>query len=256
MIQRHVKLPMPAITSSLAFAGLGFDDSVNDFKVVRLAYTGFDVDWTYKARVEIWSLQHPVWRILADHEDTKCRHMAKPGSSAFFMSGSIHWLANEQTRKRGTSEQNSLNAVLLFDVEKEKFRTLGLPDELKYTDICSIWLSKFGVSLALMYFDNRLHPSRCEIWVMSEYGVEESWMKMISTDLQLGVENKSWVREHWTNMIMATNESELSTASYDLDDEYGKVFGLCYEKGESVACVDTFTESLVLLDAEICALPC
>nr|XP_011462792.1 PREDICTED: uncharacterized protein LOC105351075 [Fragaria vesca subsp. vesca] len=82
-----------------------------------------------------------------------------------FLHGALHW-----TRKYWT---RSGDFMYLFNFETEKFGTVPPPSHFAPKDLCSLGVSE-GCLLLCGYGGN---TSKFEMWIMRDYGVQESWTK-------------------------------------------------------------------------------
>jgi len=93
----------------------------------------------------------------------------------------VHWLI-ELVKEGNEQDWRYTDMILSFDVNNEEFKVLPLPDEGSCFTKC---LMSFKEKLALFKFDIlRLSFSICNIWVMREYGVFDSWNKLYVVPVQ------------------------------------------------------------------------
>ncbi|KAF2283097.1 hypothetical protein P3X46_017480 [Hevea brasiliensis] len=85
--------------------------------------------------------------------------------SKVFANGYLYWLDNSRER---------FGEVLSFDFEREKFGSLSLP-------CVDIWegIGDFGDSIYACKYGKYDDDYVLEIWLMKEYGVKESWAKLL-----------------------------------------------------------------------------
>lgn len=175
-IRKYVLLPRlhdDVLRHERSSVGFCFDSKTNDFKVVVLGNVRIrrhlDKDW-------VCSLASRSWKcITASKIIPPC---SVPGSKAHvFVNGKLHCVASHSERK--------YNFVLMIDVENEVFGEIELPGRLKiceaeeYRYYMDYGLSLFvtGESIAVSWVDTT--PS-FSVWVMREYGVVESWTKVVN----------------------------------------------------------------------------
>ncbi|KAG8369335.1 hypothetical protein BUALT_Bualt14G0000700 [Buddleja alternifolia] len=111
--------------------GLGFHESSNDHRVVRIIYV---IDDTTRSighvpvEVVVYSLNTDLWHKVD----------SRPGrligfSGGCFLYGANHWLATTRfTLITWTPEEDYLESILLFDFEDECFKEMVLPEDLHY----------------------------------------------------------------------------------------------------------------------------
>lgn len=147
-------------TSNFYFDGFGYDVSTDGYKLVRIIQS-------YKVKhleVVIYNLKANSWRRFKAFPyyilDDRC--------NGVFVNGSLHWLA-----ARGHI-RNGENMILAFDLKTEEFYQVSPP--LGKADG---FISQVGVLGECLWITCYYHdePS-CDVWVMNEYGVEESWSKL------------------------------------------------------------------------------
>lgn len=86
---------------------------------------------------------------------------------------------SEEWGKRGTR-----NLVVSFHMSNEVFHELMLPDSLPTEHLTNLKITVLGYSLAVLKYTNVLIVESCCLWVMKEYGVAESWTKLLSFRLE------------------------------------------------------------------------
>jgi F-box interacting protein len=156
--------------------GFGFDAKTNDYKVIIVATTIHEVHHPYLqlpltswCQGEVYSLNSNSWRridrICADiHTDENCRT---------YTNGMFSWY--------GSCDKGY--CLWSFDISNEVFLTTPLPDASDFEEKCgraSFVLNEL-VALAIYYVDTVLGSETCfDIWLLHEFGVEESWTKLIT----------------------------------------------------------------------------
>ncbi|CAL5342813.1 unnamed protein product [Camellia sinensis] len=84
----------------------------------------------------------------------------------------------------------------------------------------------------------------CEVWILKEYGVVESWVKQFSVCLVEGISNVLGFRNNGELLVEMWNQK---VVSYKPANKRIKTLEIC--GGTDSFHLDTYTESLVLLDA-------
>ncbi|KAL3814630.1 hypothetical protein ACJIZ3_015898 [Penstemon smallii] len=240
--------------------GLGFHESSNDYKVVKIEY---DCDLYYSmprdekisTKVEIYSLKTESWRKVDSNPN---------GLIAFrggvFLNGCVHWLA---TRKycsdeyEGCTPEGSIESILFFDFEKECFGEIKLPQDFDYGDARLVAFKEFQGSLAAVFF--YCNDSKCFVWVMGEYGVTNSWNKKMTISLpkkcgsplgftkngMLVCEEYNQEDRHW-GLLMSTSTKRKTQSLKTRKKVPGLIFLDVEKFKESVNVID-YMESLALL---------
>uniref|UniRef100_A0A2N9J4S8 F-box associated beta-propeller type 1 domain-containing protein n=1 Tax=Fagus sylvatica TaxID=28930 RepID=A0A2N9J4S8_FAGSY len=151
--------------------GFGFDAKTNDYKVIIVATTSRIIPLllTSWCQCEVYSLNSNSWRrIDGIHVDilnhTYCRT---------YTNGMFSWY--------GACDKGY--CLWSFDISNEVFLTTPLPDATDFEEKsgrASFMLNEL-VALAIYYVDTVLGSETCfDIWLLHEFGVEESWTKLIT----------------------------------------------------------------------------
>ena len=214
-------------------------------RVTYLCNTQQGVDKTPPI-VELYSVQEQNWRsVCADYVIDIC--ISDFWWSQCFLNGAVHWVAWQRDSKTLVFDRNCL---LLFDVEKERFKKIKLPHVLDKELNLNLCVSEYCGKLSLM--DSVLKGgilgngmSHCDIWVKGEYNVGSSWCKLVSIDLnsRLGL---SWVQCLRKNGHVLGFNKEGDLFSYDPVMKQIKRVGLSGLWHSWFTC--SYTESLILLD--------
>ncbi|PIM97243.1 hypothetical protein CDL12_30288 [Handroanthus impetiginosus] len=221
--------------------GFGFDPITGDYKMVRITYVDCGRE---HPQVEIYRLRTGVWQDLSHLEFD---HVIYNKSRQAYVNGAIHWIA---------CCTNCYDLIVLFDTYYEVFRNMMLPVGLMNNDAStSKDLVVYNESLALILWNvSGAEPSFC-VWVMNEYGVEESWSKHFSFDFHEfggGSMRPLWVGRHG-EVIVVWQDGRL--VSYDHDGVEVKDIGVHGSSSEDYRRsihVDCYMESLVLLKGAHC----
>ncbi|KNA16207.1 hypothetical protein SOVF_091130, partial [Spinacia oleracea] len=165
--------------------GFGFDELTNDYKVVRLVYLDADCGPNQlPPLVEIYSVSSGLWRtISASPPMYYIRHMFgyyrdENCYSQCYLNGCVHWPGFiVQPTKGMRCLEEVWRVIVTFNVQDEFFGELKFPACIEGSDTKS---NKLRVTtccdmLALIVMPD----NECEfsIWVMKEYGSEDSWTK-------------------------------------------------------------------------------
>ncbi|CAN6696571.1 unnamed protein product [Malus baccata var. baccata] len=171
-MRKSVILPKPHLNFKMQYGyiGFGFDAVTNDYKVVRLihAHQCKDLNNFY----EVYSLAGGSWsdpRSLDHVCEFNSTHRAQA-----FVNGAIHWNAFCNLADGG-----SKCFILAFDVGSDSFYRIMVPKNFRRSCTEQFSISGYGKSIALSkhHITNTKEPY-LEIWVMKEYGMEESWTKL------------------------------------------------------------------------------
>jgi F-box interacting protein len=235
-IRKVVTLPKPCITRkthgiSCFIQAFGFDPRTNDYKVVRIVY-----GVTQKALVEVYSVSTGSWRITSDSipslASLDITYWLVPKAC---LKGSVHFA--------GFTRGNE--AVFSFDLRDEVFREMILPDNIGdrrlETDTCV-----FRDSLAVLFYYEHERKKYCSIWVMKEYGLVDSWVKLFTIDIARGIGKVVGFRMNGHIILETRTKFNWELSSYDPESQQALQLGI---KGRlHYFCVDTYKENLVLLN--------
>ncbi|KAF9591919.1 hypothetical protein IFM89_010277 [Coptis chinensis] len=158
--------------------GFGFDDKSNDYKVVRFFslckqpnVTTHSPAEIYNSSTDSWNIIHAVLPVIFILSDPK----------APYRNGTYCWLVRNDDLSQ--HERIGEKYILTFDFRNEVFGSLPLPD-VDSVD-CFPHLAIVRENLACIYnvetycdITDEWWPWECEIWVLNEYGVKESWTKL------------------------------------------------------------------------------
>ncbi|KAK9669538.1 hypothetical protein RND81_13G137700 [Saponaria officinalis] len=223
--------------------GLGFDASINDYKVVLFTYPYTDVSYNFgslRYRAKISGLIQ-VYSLSANSWTTKNgAYVPSPWAVGpqVYVNGAINWMGfgpNDTDDLWATSKICS--HIVSFDVGNEVFNYFELPVDVvnnsgnRYTYVVVI-----DGCLALICTDNRLH----DIWVMKEYGNSNSWGKCYTFSLRY--DNRLHFKE---NGEFLYGVDDVGIKSYDVKKNCVRDLAKTYNKA-SIYTVFTHVESLLL----------
>ncbi|XAR62777.1 hypothetical protein NMG60_11017649 [Bertholletia excelsa] len=223
--------------------GFGFQESMNDFKIVRIGYN--HNDRRVLAEVEIYSLGTDLWRTINVDVPYYATHKCMA-----FVGGNIHWLAS------GTGSK-CCDTIMFFNFTDEIFGEILLPNDVKKR-AGQMKLFVMGFKELLHLFELSWIPSRITrknscfgIWVMKEYGVAESWIKHFNVQVEEDISRPLCFTSEERSVILETDGKKLISCgiknllSNNPDDQptgWSRIHGAEYEVSIN------FAESLVLFD--------
>ncbi|XP_017978242.1 PREDICTED: F-box/kelch-repeat protein At3g06240 [Theobroma cacao] len=159
--------------------GFGYDSVNNDYKVVRVVSLDCHKEGKLVSSVkaEVYTLGMNSWREVE----------IPPGVNfglyepQVFLNGAIHWLGMVEKNR------NAIKVVVSFDVSTEMFNLIPLP-VFALREIWPMWIDVYKNSLCVV----KTAEGTCyEIWVMKEYGVQESWIRLHA--IQLSPSHPPWL---------------------------------------------------------------
>ncbi|XP_050382001.1 F-box/kelch-repeat protein At3g23880-like [Argentina anserina] len=148
--------------------GFGFDAKRDDYKILQLLYEGHN---SAGLEVAVYSLNSGSWK--SSTAAPPKYEIAKTMWSQVFVNDFIHFIGYS---KMGEAY---CNVVLGFDVSEEVFHEMKLPKDLTSV-VPNMIMSVTGKTLAVQHYDGI--RKCCNVWVMREYGVVESWTKQFTID--------------------------------------------------------------------------
>ncbi|XP_061993296.1 F-box protein At3g07870-like [Rosa rugosa] len=167
----YITIPLPKEAClKYSFLGLGYSASTNEYKVLQSSSCinkAKVLDAECEALIYRIGTGGGAWRSIGKTPPDEIRD--PPFSS--FLHGALHWIS-----------AGSQNFVFIhsFNFETEKFRTLPPPGYFKPIQQKSKQCLKLGVLEGCLFLcvcgDE---PRQFDMWVMKDYGVEESWTKTL-----------------------------------------------------------------------------
>ncbi|KAF3958189.1 hypothetical protein CMV_016877 [Castanea mollissima] len=120
---------------------------------------------------EVYTLSSGSWRRveISLRPEVEVSNCYTANSTATFVSGALHWLGEFLELNEDNDDETK---ILSFDVNNEKFGEIALPGKRKMNH------KKVAVFKGKLAYIILGKP--CSIWVMGEYGVHESWNKILS----------------------------------------------------------------------------
>ncbi|KAK8506327.1 hypothetical protein V6N12_034064 [Hibiscus sabdariffa] len=146
--------------------GLGHDLISDDYKLVRMAqFYGKDDD-SFCSEVKVYSLRTNSWRRIKDFPF----YLKYKRVYGVLANNALHWVVSKKP------ESDTQSFVVAFDLGTEEYRVVELPECLEEGFHMNV--KSMGGSLCLIANYWEVHV--VDIWVMKEYGVKESWAKLVS----------------------------------------------------------------------------
>ncbi|KAK3007194.1 hypothetical protein RJ639_015490 [Escallonia herrerae] len=210
--------------------GFGFDSHSRDYKVIRIAELHEDdEDWGYKfhsVNVEIYNLTTNSWREI----DAIVPCVWFFPCSELLFNGHFHWWADD--------EDHGGESMLSFHISTEVFQQIRLPDVCAFPDGNERAFLVFNEAIALLLF-NPSEQTCFDVWLMTEYGIADSWAKQFTIGPLIQVERPVFFCKH--ELLMEKANGQL--VSYSLKTQRLKELQL-YGAQKSLRAV-AYSESLV-----------
>lgn len=145
--------------------GFGYDESRDDYKVVEMCcFYRYGVN--IETVINVYSLRTNSWRRIQDYKQGGL--ITSP--FGVFVNGALHWLVHFKTGFNISWGILSLNVT-----EEESYGEIMQPEY----ENGSFTLTLGVLEGCLCVFCN-YDQFRMDVWLMKEYGVKESWIKLVS----------------------------------------------------------------------------
>lgn len=153
-----------------AVYGLAYDSAGEDFKVLKLMRDGFPSRDT-----ELYSVKSNSWKKIPPPSEYSWIKQKK----CEFVNGAFHWICNFKT------------AITSFNPSTEEYGEIRVPKGFPTKTINSSRAVEVAVLRGMLCVtatclsrsnDSMGGGNRFVLWAMQEYGVEESWSKLIDID--------------------------------------------------------------------------
>ncbi|MCL7025090.1 hypothetical protein MKW94_023129 [Papaver nudicaule] len=186
----------PGVTINIAY-GFGYDSKIDDYKLIRMV----DFPVEHRCEVRIYTLGTNSWT------DASFLHyrLTHPSIAGVLSNEAIHWIATPD----GT--QGDL-VIVSYDIRNDTFQQVVGPNSLS-TELA---LSICGFDGFLCLLGNT-HDVQIEVWVMKEYGVTESWTKIVTISQPEVILSFLYVRpiKWFKNGQILLEKDQTSLALYD-----------------------------------------
>lgn len=242
LIRKYVSSPSPTINPPFPhMLVLGFGvDSHQDYKVVRIAYhRKSEFNYMVPLDVEVYTLSLGFWRRIGNVGLRSC--IPDFVWSQAFLNGVVHWVAY-QSCGQGNGSTSFRSLIVGFGMDNETFSEIMLPSALAMELTMNLFIKTYRNSLAVIN-QREIDNKSCNIWVMQEYGVVESWTKMYSIDLVHGMVKVVGFRKNGDILVSMENKE---LAAYDPKTRDNKELGIKGSVRSFYA--DSFSETLALLE--------
>ncbi|XP_057798340.1 uncharacterized protein LOC131014401 [Salvia miltiorrhiza] len=158
--------------------GFGYEELHDDYKVVEASSDKCETTGMYETQVKVYSVRTNSWKIMYNW----------PGGNTFggtgkFLNGAIHWSVRMRSLGRPVR-----SVIVSHDLATDIFVQLPMPNfddddvrvDVKILNGCLVVCCEHNV-----YMD---------IWVMKEYGMRESWTKLVRIPFFLDFRDHEFIR--------------------------------------------------------------
>ncbi|XP_058225939.1 F-box protein At3g07870-like [Rhododendron vialii] len=145
--------------------GLGFSPKMNQYKVIRFREPLISWERESCSMTEIHTLGTGSWKRVRNVPSSLYYNNGSPT----YLNGSLHWIY---------TEENGSNSIVSFNFDIEKFQSVPPPPFKLWKidkEMTGEWV--LGVLGGCLCVCDGSGFEKLKIWVMKEYGVQESWSK-------------------------------------------------------------------------------
>lgn len=146
--------------------GLGYDHTTDDYKVVRITQFHRIGTDSFENEVKVYSLKNNSW--TGSRDLPYYIWQRSPGGLA---NGALHWMVYPKPMS------DTSNFIIALDLAfgEEEYRILQQPDSLPRE-----YHTNLGILGGCLCVLSNYEKVCVDVWVMKDYGVKESWMKLFS----------------------------------------------------------------------------
>ncbi|KAF5188114.1 F-box protein [Thalictrum thalictroides] len=147
--------------------GFGYDHSSKAFKVLQIVYMIWDLSdlcFVKPVRAQVCTLGSNSWRKLENFPCVSCF-----GRKPALINGALHWLSDKH--------------ILSFDLASENFGSVQYPHSnfipffyFEFESEYNFQLVALDACLSIAHLSS---DEDFELWIMKDYNVKESWIKLI-----------------------------------------------------------------------------
>ncbi|XP_026441150.1 F-box/kelch-repeat protein At3g06240-like [Papaver somniferum] len=197
-----------------AIYGFGYDTNNDDYKLVIISvYSCVNID--------VYSVRSDSWSSIQGTVNYSFRYGGK-GSRGLFFNGALHWLGSIATQ--GISSE----VIVSFDISNGTMLNMPIPEVVmpptEYRGGMYANVGVWGDCICIAFIWGSV---RIDVWVMQEYGVEESWIHIFATTQ---LPRPSYITPFWKPLWLFDNGEIL----VDID---GKQLLLCNPTTKTVRSV-------------------
>ncbi|KAI8545940.1 hypothetical protein RHMOL_Rhmol07G0076500 [Rhododendron molle] len=145
--------------------GLGFSPKMNQYKVIRFREPFFSTERESGSMTDIHTLGSESWKTVFNVPSSLYNNKGSPT----YLNGSLHWIC---------TGENGSNSIVTFNFDIEKFQSVPPPPFKFCKSVMDTNGEKMlGVLKGCLSICDGSGFEKLKIWVMKEYGVQESWSK-------------------------------------------------------------------------------
>jgi F-box interacting protein len=144
--------------------GFGYDRSRDDYLLVLLS----------SSSLKLFSLRDNTWTEI-EGPDSRCRSPDVNPKQGTLFNGNIHWLVDRH-------DLISMEVIVVFDLMGRKLLDMHLPHDLLFhaAGNYALLVSQEFLSICAMNYNHGYYNnSKFEMWVMKDYKLHSSWIKIL-----------------------------------------------------------------------------
>lgn len=159
----HKKFSGASVYSSSVY-GFGYDLIHDDYKLVRITQFCGVQNEIFESEVKVFSLIRNYWTRIRDMPYVlRC-----PETDGVYACGALHWVVRRNVKFE------ECNIVVALDLAAEQYKEVLLP---KFDGKNFVEVGVLGGCLSVVA---NYAKFRSDVWVMKEYGMEDSWINLFS----------------------------------------------------------------------------
>ncbi|KAL5725859.1 hypothetical protein ACHQM5_008951 [Ranunculus cassubicifolius] len=229
----NLPVPFPEDSSCNKFNvkyGIGFDPTTEVYKVLRIEYCRCHMP--DKNQIFLYTLNSNSWRRL---NTIPYKPRIGVASKMVLVDNNLHFFG---TWTNSEVRPNS-KLILSFDLSNEVFKEILLPNNGEgFMDIIQ---SSSRLCVAF-YMSN---PRRTDVWVMKEYGIQESWTKSFSINEEIYNEGRPLYLSENAEILFCGCRREASKYWTFCDSSICKVKSVEPDRKLGMWRTEIYTESLI-----------
>ncbi|KAF9589776.1 hypothetical protein IFM89_028685 [Coptis chinensis] len=169
--------------------GFGYSETDKDYKVVRISsFHVTEYNHVIPKEVLVYSLRSKAWRKIDDSGDKHVPFILQELDFQLvkgeLVNGSVHWKGEDfcidWRNKVYELKEKATSKIIAFNLDDETFHEVPHPEYYGSDLLGTIIVCTLNGYLCLIKFADIGRIK--DVWVMTEYGVRESWTKLFSIE--------------------------------------------------------------------------
>ncbi|PHT70991.1 hypothetical protein T459_26095 [Capsicum annuum] len=174
--RESILLPQPIFPVQTGYSlGLGYDSTSGDYKILNICSHSHGS----KVPGEILSLKSGSWRTIDNHPRGIENLLHCSGSALALVNDAFHWVCISGNY----FEDSRAFSLVSFSISKEVYADIPLPEQLlRLEGNIGIGVSELDGMLCAHSICEHLRKRTFKLWVLKDYGVNESWIALLVID--------------------------------------------------------------------------